>query len=214
MKPRFEAIPFEQGCAWRGAAGWSYQQKIDGQWCEATLANGAQLVGELTQDGTLWAFDLCAHPEQGDLRRTPLGRRFELLRSQVASAPDLTGQPFERLQIVPTGNGGEFLEAVIAHGGEGVVAKRLDGLWGDVWFKCKRRQVFRCVVTDIDALRGSVRLQTPAGRDGGWLALRRRLDAVRLGSVLKVEAYGEHASGRLREARLDKDTPDSWLVSY
>ena len=34
------------------------------------------------------------------------------------------------------------------------------------------------------------------------------------GSVLKVEAFGLTAKGKLREARLDADTPTSWLVKY
>jgi hypothetical protein len=52
------------------------------------------------------------------------------------------------------------------------------------------------------------------GDNGGWIALRTRFEAVKIGSVLKIEAYGQHASGRLREARLDQDAPGSWLVAH
>jgi hypothetical protein len=51
------------------------------------------------------------------------------------------------------------------------------------------------------------------GQARGKLPLRSRFDQVRIGSVLKVEAFGLTARGMLREARLDRDTETSWLVS-
>jgi ATP-dependent DNA ligase len=113
------------------------------------------------------------------------------------------------------GQGGEFLEHLLREGGEGVVAKPLAGTFGAGWLKCKRVQTFRVVVAGIDPMRGSVKLCDAAtGEDRGKLALRSRFDHVRVGSVLKVEAFGLTARGMLREARLDSDFPGSWLVSY
>ena len=82
-------------------------------------------------------------------------------------------------------------------------------------FKCKRCQVSLCRVTGLDHMRGSVELADAAsGQLRGKLPLRGKFDRVRVGSVLKVEAYGLTARGMLREARLDRDTPASWLASY
>jgi hypothetical protein len=41
-----------------------------------------------------------------------------------------------------------------------------------------------------------------------------RCDRVRVGSILKVEGFGLHASGLIREGRVCKDTADSWLVVF
>jgi hypothetical protein len=63
-------------------------------------------------------------------------------------------------------------------------------------------------------MRGSAILaDRDTGEKRGRVALHSRFDRVRVGSVLKVEAYGLHRSGLLREARLDRDAPDSWMVS-
>lgn len=63
--------------------------------------------------------------------------------------------------------------------------------------------------------RSSVRLCHADGSDAGWIALRgEKFDRVRHGSLLKVEAFGLTAKGLLREARIDKDSPDSWLVRH
>jgi hypothetical protein len=41
-----------------------------------------------------------------------------------------------------------------------------------------------------------------------------RIDNIRVGSILKVEGFGLHRSGLIREARPCKDTPDSWLIKF
>ncbi len=49
----------------------------------------------------------------------------------------------------------------------------------------------------------------------GKMPLRgNRFSFIRVGSVLKVEAFGLTAKGLLREARPDKDTLESWLISF
>jgi hypothetical protein len=104
---------------------------------------------------------------------------------------------------------------VLARGGEGVVRKRLDAPWGCHWEKCKRSQVFYCRVTDLDQWSGGVFLaDLNTGEKRGKMPLREgKFELVRVGSVLKVEAYGLIARGMLREARPDRDGPGSWLVA-
>ena len=165
--------------------------------------------------GEFYAFDLRG-PE---FERAPL-------RERLVALDALTGTL--GLLRPAVGCGGEFLEAVLARGGEGVVVKDLAGLPGATWTKIKRVQVFYGIVRDLNLGKGSVRvdllhpsfLDTPSfepsnyatGDNGGWVALGPRFEAVKIGDVLKLEAYGQHKSGLLREARLDKDFPGSWLV--
>ena len=41
-----------------------------------------------------------------------------------------------------------------------------------------------------------------------------KCDRVRVGSILKIEGFGLHASGLIREPRVCKDTADSWLINF
>jgi hypothetical protein len=125
------------------------------------------------------------------------------------------------------GNGGKFLEKIIAAGGEGVVAKPWDSFWGEDWLKCKARQTFYCRVTRLAANWGSVAVvRAPDWLDGSgpgveapgpetWIPLRGgKFEQVRIGSILKLNALGVTAAGCLREARLDADRPESWRATY
>lgn len=144
----------------------------------------------------------------------------------------------DKVELVPTirlartGHGGEFLEAILRDGGEGVVAKHLDAPFGVQWFKCKRLEKFYCVVTEgpcggqsvgIGMLRDQSNIPldssfilhpssfTPAGR----VALfGQKCEQVRVGSILKVEGYGLTPAGKIREPRPCKDTATSWLVRW
>ena len=198
-KPTFISVPMETGLRWRAGGGWRYEEKMDGQFHVEELPH-ATVLGELMRDGRFFAFDVMSYDSQ-DLRPLPLRERLKILDGMNLPRPAV-------------GSGGEFLEAVLARGGEGVVAKQLDSPYGATWHKCKRTQVFYCRVTDLDPYRGSVVLaDLDTGEKRGKMALHSRFDLVRVGSIVKVEAYGLTARGMLREARPDHDMPGSWLVS-
>jgi hypothetical protein len=218
-------LPFEQARQWRGGGGFMYQEKMDGEF--ATLAWGAScpeghralLAGERLADGRFVAFDL-VELAGADLRSVPCRERWQELCN-------LAREFGPGVELVRTGNGGEFLEAVLAAGGEGVVAKELASPYGWGVWKAKRAEVFYGMITEKRADgRSGVRvgLISKAGLataqpgadlpDGGWLPARAVFDRVRVGSVVKLVAFGRQTSGLLREARFDKDTPTSWLVRY
>ena len=200
MKPTFNSVPLETGLHWRAGHGWRYEEKLDGHWHVEELPH-ATVVGELMRGGQFYAFDIL-NCEGQDLRCLPLCERLPILDTMNLPRPAV-------------GSGGAFLGEVLARNGEGVVRKRLDAPWGVPWEKCKRSQVFYCRVIDLDKWRGSAILADQnTGERRGRLALRSRFELVRIGSVLKVEAYGLTAKGLLREARLDKDSPGSGLISY
>jgi hypothetical protein len=189
------------GLRWRGGSGFRYEEKLDGCWRVEELPQ-ATVCGELMRDDRFYAFDILSLYGQ-DLRPLPLCERLAAL--------DTLG-----LQRPAAGHGGEFLEAVLSRGGEGIVAKNLAAPWGDAWAKCKRSQVFYCRVTDLDQWTGGVHLaDRDTGEKRGKMPLRGgKFERVQVGSILKVEAYGLTKNGLLREARPDKDAADSWLVSF
>ncbi len=120
-----------------------------------------------------------------------------------------------QLRLMPEFSGGEGIEALMADGYEGGVAKDLSLPYGEM-FACKRLSTFLCVVTAKDTTGKSVVTiaDSVSGEPRGRLSLfGNKFDRVRVGSVLKVEAFGKHASGLLREGRCCRDSETSWLIS-
>ena len=169
-RPQFQSVPLTAGLKWPGGAGWRVEEKMDGVW--AVREFGRSFVcGEAMKDGRFIAFDLPIFEGQ-DLRREPLRNRLALLADLERG--ELRGQ-FLR---PATGTGGEFLEAVLARGGEGVVRKHLDGTWRDVWEKCKRVETFDLRVVDKDPFRGSLYLATIEGEPRGKVPCKAKFDSV------------------------------------
>lgn len=223
-KPEFLSVPLAEGLAWTGGEQRIFQEKIDGVWASLEW-RGALLVGERTRDGVFHAFDCLRTFEAGDIAQRPLADRLLCLHLM---ASQLEREGLHDWRPVASGNGGEFLEAVLARGGEGVVCKSLLDPFGAVWVKCKRLQVYYGIVRDLRPGTASVRVDlvhrsfldaaagSPedyiTGDDGGWVQVGARFEALKIGDVIKLEAFGQHPSGRLREARLDNDTETSWRV--
>ena len=219
MKPRKTIVPLAVGLAWQCGA--LFQEKIDGRFATRQLA-GSLLAGELVGD-RFTAFDLIETQGQ-DVRHCPLLDRWRALNSL---AGELTRQCVSIVRSAS--NGGELLASVLASGGEGVVRKEWHATYFDAMTACKRLETFACVVTGINAGQ-SVQiafappdfnnLQSPplilnGLEPAGNMPLRGgKADCVKIGSLLKVEAFGRHASGLLREARPCKDTPTSWLIKF
>jgi hypothetical protein len=218
-KPTKQIVPLAIALSqWREPA--LYQQKIDGKFAEREIC-GNVFAGELV--GTqFFAFDLLSMSGQ-DARPWPTIDRWRALNS---FGGEITRAGW---RIVPSGeDGAALLESVLAAGGEGVVKKD----WHTSYFAgmsaCKKVETFHCVVTGIGPGQSVKIAFAPPFLDvkkmnyaisdlepPGSMPLKcPRIDNVRVGSILKVEAYGRHASGLLREARPCKDTPDSWLIKF
>ena len=212
-KPKIEPVPLAVGLRWRGGGDYYYSEKMDGEFSTEESA-GCLVAGEKMPDGLFYAFNVAwAYGE--DVTRRPFRERISLLDEWAARGIQPGGPWKPHWRRPATGNGGEFLEAVLARGGEGVVASHWEAPWGELQFKCKRCQVFYARVIGLDHTRGSVEVaDASSGQPRGKIALRRKFDLVRVGTVLKVEAFGLTARGMFREARLDHDTETSWLVSY
>ena len=207
FKPKLESVPLAAGLRWHGGnySGFMFQEKSDGRHEFADIG-GAVVNAERMAGGELVVNDIVSRQGQ-DMRGESTWNRWAELQSLAPFAGNI--------RLCRVGQGAEFLEAELAIGGEGVVAKPLDAPFGANWFKCKRSQVFLCAVAKLDHMRGSVELADAAtGQARGKLPLRGKFDRVRVGTVLKVEAFGLTERGMLREARLDRDTETSWLVSY
>ena len=185
-RPKFVNVPLADGLRWRNDPAWRYEEKMDGVWAVKEW-DGTVVIGEQMKDGRFFAFD-CTHHCGEDLRRRPLSDRLNAL----ADLDTLVALP-------ATGQGAEFLEAVLARGGEGVVAKYLNDPFGAPWHKCKRIETFDLLVTDKSL--PSIRLSTIEGEGRGWCCARAAFDDIRIGQIVEVSAFCITAKGKLREPR-------------
>lgn len=193
LKPRKIVISIAEALAWRGGGDWLYQEKMDGIFCVVDVGRW-RIAAERMKSGGVHGFD-CLAVDGMDIRREHLRARLIELCAAIACHPG-------DIRPVPTGHGGEFVEAVLARGGEGVVAKRLDQAYGFM-VAAKRTQVYHCRVVGLDAGTGSVVLaDRDSGEARGRLAMRGRFDSASVGQVLKLEAFGLTKKGMLREARI------------
>ena len=135
-KPTIEAVPLAAGLRWRGGGDYHFAEKMDGKFSLEETA-GCIVAGERMPDGRFFAFTV-AQAFGEDVTRRPFRERQALLDAWTAIGlqPGNPWQPHWRRPA--TGNGGEFLEAVLARGGEGVVASHWGAPWGVMQFKCKR----------------------------------------------------------------------------
>jgi hypothetical protein len=221
----FQNVTPGDGIAWRGDGDFDFSEKMDGRagWlAELGVGSWELEVGktppfqdaknlfraEIMQDGRVYLLNaavLDGQDVRGVTHRERIGeisRRFA--RGWFQDIKNCAGFQDIKFLMPARGNGGEFLEAVWQAGGEGVVAVPWSAKWDWIHFKCKREQNYICRVTELDHGKGSVRLALHGdGTDCGWLAMRARFDAVRIGDLLKIVAFGRHAGGKLREARLE-----------
>lgn len=219
------SVPLSAGLKWTGGGPWVYDEKKDGVRAMVS-ADGCKLrassrplpgpmPSSLTKcvfDGELvgavyWVFDMLVDDAGEDIRRRPLRERRAALAALSSLFP-------EWICLIPSGRGGEFLEAVLAAGGEGIVAKHSESLYGapEAWIKCKRFTTEDCIVAEIHPSKASVRLEQIRGKgrvNCGW-ASTYGLDLPRLhlGDVVEIKCHSRHASGRFREPRIIRLRPD------
>jgi hypothetical protein len=204
MKPTKQIVPLAVGLSW--TTGGVFQQKMDGK--SAILAtDGGGLAGE-NVGGVFTAFDCVAWKGQ-DVRGLPLRERL-VMRDELCAAA--------QIPIVPevTSEGGKFLESILNAGGEGAVFKSWDSTYFAQMMACKRLETWICRVAGFNGGCQSVRIaDATSGAERGNLPLfGGRCDRVRVGSLVKVEGFGLHRSGLVREPRVCKDTAESWLVKF
>ena len=102
----------------------------------------------------------------------------------------------------------------MASGAEGVMWCDWSSPWGN--FIChKVLNQWRCRVTATGSTQSVQIADAVTGAAMGSLKLSGgRCDRVRVGSVVKVEGLGLTEKGFIREPRVCRDSPDSWLISY
>jgi len=195
-RPAYDVTSLKAALVWHWR-GWHLSEKMDGVFAVREFA-GCTVTGEAMRDGRFFAWDI-PRAFGEDIRRRPWIERGAALDELFARL-----NPKLNWHRCTTGSGPEFIEAILARGGEGVVAKPFAAPFGVCWTKVKRCETFDCTVTARNAARGSIRLAL-ASADCGWLAARSAFEQISIGAVVEVVAYGRHASGKLREARLARD---------
>lgn len=190
-RPPFFSIPVSTGL--KMTERYCYQEKLDGVWSVQSRFGGDVFAGEQMDDGRFVAFDCLSYLGE-DIQNRPLRERLQALES------------FRHLglEIVPMGHGGEFLEHILARGGEGMVVKDWDSPFGSTWTKCKRLQNYKLLVAEKNSKgKSSVRVMDHEGVDCGWVPCRKDFERLQVGDLVEVLAYGRHASGKLREPRMN-----------
>ena len=201
--PTKVCVPLAIGLAW-GNDGALYAEKLDGRFTVRNVPRGV-LVGE-TVHGVFTAFD-CVELDGQDLRRRGYGERY-------AAARELC-DVFAFFIVPIFANGGELLRTVLKRGGEGIVRKDPQSTYYDAMTACKRLETWRCRVTGFKSGTQTVQIaDADSGESRGAVALRGgKVDRVQIGSIVKIEGLGLHASGLIRDPRPCCDTPDSWLIT-
>ena len=204
MKPTKQIVPLAVGLSW--TTGGVFQTKLDGKF--ATLATaGGTLAGE-NVGGSFTAFD-CIVWQGQDVRSLALRERLAM-RNELCRSGQIP------IVAETTEGGGEFLKSILNAGGEGAIFKSWDSTYFDAMTACKRLETWLCRVAGFNGGTQSVCIvDSASGQARGNLPLfGGKADRVRVGSILKIEGFGLHASGLIREARVCKDTAESWLVQF
>jgi len=188
-RPTFLSVPLSVGLNWTGSGPWRFEEKLDGRWHELGIGQ-SRIVGELMKSGEFFAFDIPIY-NGADIRGKPLRERLVILDTFPLLRPAV-------------GDGREFLSAVLERGGEGVVAKNLEAPFGVELYKCKRNETHDCTVTEKNPARGSIHL-TLDGEDVGWCPAHSAFEKIQVGYTVEIVAFGRHASGKFREARIARD---------
>lgn len=201
-RPVFVSVDLAAGLNWTGG-GLRFEEKLDGVTAVREIGGGgcrAVLWGEAMRDGRFYAVDLLEYGGQ-DLRPLP---RWESL----TALDDITARC--GLLRPAVGHGGEFLGAILARGGEGVVASRLDAPWGAPRWKSKRVETFDVIVTDASGGQNSVAIAYE-GQDAGRVTVRGAIrDNLRPGDVIEIAAFARTVRGNFREPRFIRARPDKF----
>jgi hypothetical protein len=167
---------------------------------------GGVLAGEKMPGGEFIAWD-CVSMAGQDVRNEPLIERVRM-RWELCRANGI-----EEVQSSP--HGGNLLARVLAVGGEGIVRKNPDGGYGQTMEACKRIGVWICRVVALNLATGGATIQdSVTGEARGTVPLRNRAGQCRVGSLVKVEGEMLSAKGLILKPRPDRDSENSWLVTY
>ena len=202
-RPSYTSTSLAAALRWHWQ-GFHMSEKMDGVWAVREFA-GCLVTGEAMRDGRFFAFDIPRSFGE-DIRQRPWTERSAALDQLFAQL-----NPKLNWHRCTTGSGSEFIETILARGGEGVVCKPWQAPFGVAWCKVKRSVTHDCIVTDRNERTGSIRLAL-AGEDFGWCPCRAQFDRVAVGDIVEIEAYGRHASGKLREARFKRIRTDKMEV--
>ena len=188
-RPTIRPVTLADARAFCGS-GYVAQEKMDGVFSVREW-QGSIIAGEQMRDGSFFAFDV-AVVQGDDCRRCPFSDRLDALRS-LASGFDTS------MSVVAQGVGGEFLEAVLERGGEGVVFKHRDGFWGIGQHKAKRIETFDVRVVGLLSQAAEIEFENQAAGKVGIGGSK--IEGVKIGDVIEISAYSRTAAGKFREPR-------------
>lgn len=198
-KPKLESVPLAEGLAWSVGDG-LIQEKADGVHAFLDCGGGTVCNAERMPSGLYVVNDLVTLAGE-DVRRASTRHRWAALMDAFQDVKKSAAFQDVKIELARVGSGGEFLEYILAHGGEGCVSKPWSAPFGVCWQKCKRFETFDLRVVEIDEARGSLHLAADTGEDRGWCPARSAFQAVKIGDVVEVGGYGLTRAGKIREPR-------------
>jgi hypothetical protein len=192
-RPKYSVMDLKDALAWHWR-GWHLSQKYDGRFAVRELADSI-VTGEAMRSGKFFAWDIPVFFGE-DIQRQPWREREQALTELFSRL-----HPMLNWHRCASGTGAEFIEAVLARGGEGVVAKPWDSPFGRNWIKVKKSETFDCLITEKHPTKMSVHLSVN-GEDAGWCAAFSTFEQIQIGDVVEVEAFCRNPSGKFREPRI------------
>lgn len=161
---------------------------MDGVWSVKEFG-GSTVTGETMPDGTFYGFDIVNHDSQ-DLR-------FSGWNDRRAALIDCAAR--NGFQVSESGTGAAFIKAVLANGGEGVVAKPVNSKFGVGWIKVKRVETFDVTITA--KLTNAVAVELDGVPSGKCPLKGAEFDAAEIGDIIEIAAFSRLDSGKFREPR-------------
>lgn len=220
-RPITQEFSFDVGVSLSAQPDWITEEKVNGKraLAEFGLLRGNSITyeapiplpaswsqhvidGELTNNA-YHLFDLLVFRNK-DIRNWPLSERRKALRS--------LSLPTWCRHVANGANTGEFLEAVMRDGGEGVVLKRLsETYYSGAWIKIDGVRTEDAVVVGLHEQERTVTIAQWQGDklvECGSLVLGSIFEQAWLGQVVEISVDKRHPSGRFTGVNFVRFRPD------
>lgn len=188
-----------ENCDW---SGWHLSRKEDGV-CERREAFGCAVWGDAMRNGRFMVWDIDTASD-ADIRHLTWTLRERALTALLKRIP----KAWKWLRC-ESGSGVEFIRQMVAAARRDqtpdvIVAKRMDGKFGNNYVKVKLLDPFDCFVTECNER--SIRVaQMESGKtvDRGWCAVMGGCPLPKVGDVVEIMGTLTKA-GKIREPRIVK----------
>lgn len=223
-KPTKYPVAAADAARWRGDGRYIFTRKYDGVFATTGVVCGAHLLicevmqpksgGKFTKSDwyqfnrlyhlevvpTFYVAHSVAAVDGASILHRPALERWNLLTSLFKGGAQ-RDEHGDRIVLAESGAGGDFFNAVVADGGEGVCAVPVEAPWGIIYAAKPLMELYPRVTSKNIAM-GTVEIvDANTFEPLGSVPCRAHFDMVNVGDIVEVHCIEKHRSGRLREAR-------------